>query len=39
MVTPRDLFEVAERDHEVFERVETGKAFQKVRRRKRRPTR
>jgi hypothetical protein len=34
VVTPRDLFELAERAGEVFERVETGRAFKKVRRRR-----
>ena len=33
VVTPRDLFEVAQRQQDVFELVETGKAFKKVRRR------
>lgn len=32
MVTPRDLFELAQRESEVFALVETGKAFRKVRR-------
>jgi hypothetical protein len=34
VVTPRDLFELAERAGDVFERVETGRAFKKVRRRR-----
>ncbi len=37
VVTPRDLFELAQREPEVFELVETGKAFRKVRRRASRP--
>ncbi len=37
VVTPRDLFELAQREPEVFALVETGKAFRKVRRRASKP--
>lgn len=39
VVTPRDLFELAEGDPAVFIPVRQGRAFAKVRRRKRQPTR
>ena len=37
VVTPRDLFDLAQREPDVFALVETGKAFKKVRRRTSRP--